>query len=88
VDSKWGDSFWLATKVARALKPNEQSASDGREIKEIIVFFAIVTDLEEEDDNTHDVNAIINLTNPGVQVGFTQFSFISLSLQGPISDGF
>jgi len=63
VDTKWGDSFWLATKVARALKPNEQSASDGYEIKEIIVFFAVVIDLEEEDDNTHYVSAIINLSN-------------------------
>ncbi len=62
MDTKWGDSFWLATKVARALKPNEQSASDGYEIKEIIVFFAIVTNLEE-DDNIHDVSAIINLRN-------------------------
>ncbi len=53
----------MATKVARALKPNEQSASDGYEIKEIIVFFAVVIDLEEEDDNTHDVSAIINLSN-------------------------
>jgi len=54
---------WLATKVARALKPDEQSAIDGYEIKDNITFVAIVTDLEEEDGNTHDVNPIINITN-------------------------
>jgi hypothetical protein len=48
-------------KSCKGVETNEQSASDGYEINEIRDFVVVVTNLEEEDGNTHDVSAIINL---------------------------